>query len=91
MSNNGWIPIESAPKDVAVLVTFHEGDIPQEFHTQPGVMVAYWDAYYAPGGRGYSGYGDGWTDAHSGEGCHLHYGSPTHWQPLPAPPTGEYA
>ena len=84
---SAWMPIESAPKDAAVLVTFASGDIPEGQVTMPGVMVAHWDAYYAPGGNGYDGTADGWTEAHSGEGCHLHYGHPTHWMPLPAPPS----
>lgn len=82
-----WMPIETAPRDgTPVLVTFASGDIPSGQMTMPGVMVAGWDAYYAPGGRGYDGGCDGWVDTHSGEGCHLHYGHPTHWQPLPEPP-----
>lgn len=79
-----WQPIETAPKESAILVTFAAGDIRASM-TSPGIMVAYWDAYYAEGGYGYHG-GSGWTDAHSGAGCHLHYGEPTHWQPLPDPP-----
>jgi len=81
-----WQPIETAPKDASVLVTFTRGDIPEGQKSMPGVMVAYWDAYYAEGGNGHDGVGNGWTDAHSGEQCHLHYGHPTHWQPLPVPP-----
>src|SRR5690606_40885925 len=81
---DGWQPIETAPKDASVLVTFDAGDIPNAQMTMPGVMVAYWDAFHAPGGNGYDGSGDGWTDAHSGEGCHLHYGYPTRWRHLPA-------
>ena len=81
-----WQPIEIAPRDVCVLVTFDPGDISTDKPTMPGVMVAYWDAYYAPGGSGYDGRGDGWTDAASGDECHAHYGYPTHWMPLPAPP-----
>lgn len=84
-----WRPIAEAPKDAPVLVTFAPGDIPERQMTMPGVMVAYWDAYYAPGGNGYDGAGDGWTDAHSGEGCHLHYGNPIAFAPLPAPPTAD--
>lgn len=81
-----WQPIETAPREESVLVTFAAKDIPEGHMTMPGVMVAYWDAYYAPGGNGYDGQSKGWVDAHSGEGCHLHYGHPTHWQPLPEPP-----
>ncbi|WP_180859715.1 hypothetical protein [Stenotrophomonas maltophilia] len=82
---NDWMPIESAPKDKCVLVTFALESISHRDATTPGVMLAYWDAYHAPGGRGYDGVGDGWIDAHSGEGCHLHYGPPILWRPIPDP------
>lgn len=81
-----WKPIETAPIDVSVLVTFSDGDIPKGYVTLPGVMIAYKDKYYLPGGGGYEGDGDGWVDASSGEQCHLHYGQPTHWMPLPPAP-----
>jgi len=83
----GWLPIESAPRDVSVLVTFSPDDICPSKST-PGVMVAYWDAYYANGGGGYDG-GSGWTDATTGDECRLHYGEPTHFHPLPPSPQGE--
>jgi hypothetical protein len=79
-----WMPIESAPRDRAVLVTFPAASI-GKLITQPGVMVAYWDAYHSAEGRGYSG-GSGWTDASTGDECRLHYAEPTHWMPLPPPP-----
>jgi len=82
-----WRPIESAPKSGAVLVTFNAADIPKDSETQPGIMVAYWDPYNAPGGMGHDGIGDGWTDASSGQGCHLYHGLPTHWMPLPERPS----
>lgn len=90
-----WMPIETAPKDgTAVLVTFSPEDISIHPKTRkpyviaPGVLVAFWDAYEAPGGHGYCG-GDGWTVAYASEGTHLHHGFPTHWMPLPALPKGD--
>jgi len=75
-----WQPIETAPKDGGidaqrVLLLFANGD----------VSVAYWDLYYAEGGRGYQGC-DAWIEPVSGELLANQYNEPTHWQPLPPPP-----
>jgi hypothetical protein len=79
-----WKSIESAPRDVPVML-FIPGES-SDYKSTTDRPVCYWDEYYAPGGRGHSG-GDGWVVMHSDE-LHLHYSSkPTHWMPLPAPPT----
>jgi len=74
-----WKPIESAPKDndcARILLLFASGE----------VSVAYWDPYWAEGGRGYQG-GLAWIEPCSGERLDQHYDVPTHWMPLPAPPS----
>lgn len=88
-----WQPIASAPKgggaelvtDPAyvkppkILLCFADGD----------VSVGYWDWYYAEGGSGYEGDGHlAWIEPVSGEQLTRHYSQPTHWMPLPAPPSG---
>lgn len=93
-----WMPIESAPKDERevcdtpmprefnVLLAFSPDDVGQ---WSAGMCVGYWDAYYAPGGHGYYEGCSPWVIADCGETTNLHYGFPTHWMPLPAPPTKE--
>lgn len=77
-----WHPIETAPKDGAsVLLLFEDGEM----------SVAYYDAYYEQGNSGYDGRSDyagisAWIEPCSGEQIYLHYGTPTHWMPLPEPP-----
>lgn len=85
-----WQPIETAPKgggaemitDPAwveppqILMLFEDGE----------VSVTYWDWYWAEGGHGYNG-SLAWIEPCSGEQLSLHYGSPTHWMPLPNPPS----
>ena len=72
-----WNEMESAPRDVPVMLLFpadegskHEGHTP----------VCYWDAYYDEGGAGYTG-GNGWVIAFAGEQVYLHFSSkPTAWK-----------
>lgn len=82
-----WNSMTSAPKGQCVLVRFSNDVIPSSregFNTQPGISVAYHDAYYAEGGAGhYEGY-SGWVEPMSGEAVELHYSSsPVGWLPLP--------
>lgn len=75
-----WRSIESAPKDGSyVLFYFPSAE-------KPSVAQVYWDAYYAPKGRGHNG-GSGWIVAFASEDVRLHYSvEPTHWMPLPPSP-----
>lgn len=83
----GWRPIESAPRDKAVLICFARADSGGG-ETNPGICVAYQDAYYQSGGDGFYEGCSGWVIADGSETTNLHYsGPPTHWMPLPAPPT----
>jgi len=94
-----WQPIETAPKGGgAEMVTDPEWVEPPHillcFADEPEpvessrVVIAYWDWYYAPGGDGYRGDGSAWVIAFEGETTDRHFGNePTHWMPLPAPPT----
>jgi hypothetical protein len=86
---NKWLPIESAPKGGgAELVTDPSWVEPPRILIRFGdeaVSVAYWDWYYAEGGRGYRN-GFAWIEPCSGDPLDLHYTTPpTHWVPLPPP------
>lgn len=72
----GWQPIETAPRDgTEVLICW--ADIPQ-------MAVAQWDQDYAEMDFAE---GVGWRDG-SDYGCGGMIGAmPTHWMPLPPPPT----
>ena len=62
----------------------HDGKILLRFGNE-AISVAYWDAYYADGGRGCTD-GFPWIEPCSGEALNMHYGELTHWMPLPEPP-----
>lgn len=69
----GWQPIETAPKDVAILVCggfYCAGDYRGE-HT--GVALVHW-------------HGDMWEISEE-QNFYIYIDNPTHWQPLPSPPT----
>lgn len=77
-----WQPIETAPKDgTAVIIA-----VPDRAHTDFIVGEAYFDPEH---------YGDGdwwWAntdygDYHGGPVSEVNYNHPTHWRPLPAPPS----
>lgn len=78
---DSWQPIESAPKD-GTRVLFYDP------HSSVGVHAGCWDASFTSTDDGLSFRG-AWTDysVHSfgSEECNEYY--PTHWQPLPEPPT----
>lgn len=85
MSNNGWMPIESAPKNESVLVfaggqqyvAWFQDDATDPWHEE---------------GDAESAQNELWCVTDNKHGPYALRGSrPTHWQPLPAPPTGEYA
>lgn len=84
-----WQPIESAPKGGgAELITDPEYVEPPKIlllFPNGAMSVAYWDWYYAEGGRGYED-GIAWVEPVSGERVHNYYDNPTHWMPLPEPP-----
>ena len=72
-----WQPIATAPKDTdinsplyRVLLQFPDGE----------VSVAYWDKCCNHSGM------LAWIEPCSWEQLADHYGSPTHWMPLPQPP-----
>lgn len=68
MSNNGWMPIESAPKDGTRILGVING-ITSKF-----TVEMEWNLYRGEWHRP------------MGTGVVI---EPTHWMPLPAPPTGE--
>lgn len=73
---NGWWPIESAPMEGDVLVCWRSGE--RWFQA-----VAWWERSLA------FAEGAGWTDGSSdrdGDIVEIH---PTHWMPLPAPPSDQ--
>jgi hypothetical protein len=93
-AGDGWQPIETAPKGNGdqfesvtdpgyiappkILMLFEDGN----------QSVTHWDWYYAPGGYGHAQAqgGPAWIAVAGGELAHLHFGSPTHWRPLPKEP-----
>ncbi len=72
MSNNGWMPIESAPKDATWIVLGVVG--------RNEIMLGYWHRLF-----------QAWWGQTSANGDFRQWQHATHWQPLPAPPTGEDA
>lgn len=85
-----WQPIETAPKGGgAEMVTDPNWVEPPTILIRTGDgyhAVVRWDWYYAEGGRGYID-GNAWVVDLAGEPmANLGY-VPTHWMPLPEPPT----
>lgn len=85
-----WLPIETAPKGGgAESVTDPAWVEPPRILLRFGseaVSVAYWDWFYAEGGRGYRFEHNGfaWVEPCSGEPLDLHYSTPPDgWMPLP--------
>lgn len=78
MSQNGWLPIESAPTNVSVLVFLPNWD-----HYGPGIFRA----IHVDMGTGKRWHTTGWSigrDLPRDD-------QPTHWMPLPDPPVVEEA
>jgi hypothetical protein len=77
-----WQPIETAPKDrTAVIVAAPTMD-------QDGYIVG--EAYFDPGRNNLGDWwwaGTDYGDYHSGPMSDLDHRQPTHWMPLPEPPT----
>lgn len=81
-----WQPIESAPKDGSyMLLYFPEGarSLREDYDAQdwseyePAMMLGFWSGDNYPENE--------WThDFYEGISF---YGEPTHWMPLPTPPT----
>jgi len=72
LSNEGWMPIETAPRDGSAILLGHEG--------------AAFDGWWEADGRETDTGEPGWIDGlmnNIEEYTTLH---PTHWQPLPTPP-----
>lgn len=79
---SNWQPIETAPKGGgAEMVT------DQNYIDPPNILlkfdngkqaVCHYDWYYPK-----DGCISGWVEPISGDQIALHYGEPTHWQPLP--------
>ncbi len=82
-----WQPMETAPKPSPEPITdIASAQPPPRIllrFADEAVSVAYWDWYYAEGGRGYSD-GFAWIEPCSGEPLNLHYSAPPDgWMPLP--------
>lgn len=82
-AGDGWMPIETAPKDGTRVMLWMEPMNDARFkptdgpHAVFGTWVVWSDAMKREGVR------DGW----SWYGSPLHW--PTHWRPLPAPPAAQ--
>jgi hypothetical protein len=94
----GWQDIASAPQGGGaervddplwvepprILMFFGDEGLPADQCT----VIVYWDWFYAPTGSGYRDGASAWVIDHTDETVDLHYNTePTHWMPLPAPPT----
>lgn len=79
MSNNGWMPIESAPKDGHDILLSGLYTPFQSSCQFAGVFIGAWDVDV-----------EGWMVLGHDDAGQLIYANPTHWQPLPPPP-GEAA
>ncbi len=98
MSNNGWMPIDTAPRDGTLILLGHHGDEADDL--MPISTPGRWLEGYEDG-PDYMGHDDGFMDVEFQEfSCPRMFGAeryrtngfqPTHWMPLPAPPTGEDA
>lgn len=77
-----WQPIETVFSYIKEQNTEYTSDVKVLLLCGENQSVAYWDEYYAEGGRGYAG-GTAWIEPCSGEQIDNHYGPPTHWMPLP--------
>jgi hypothetical protein len=79
-----WQPIETAPKDGTSVLLCSTADVDQSWPHR----VSWWDSgpeRWAIEHRPRPDLGDGWTETVYAEFF------PTHWQPLPAPPSAEPA
>ena len=78
-----WQPIETAPKDAAMLLLLKRGH-PEDYHSR--VVVSFW-------GDRLSGLFDteencwlNWHEGFDGDSVWAVVSDPTHWMPLPEPP-----
>ena len=70
-ANNGWQPIETAPKDGLILMSFYYTN--DTFPTEQFTQITYW-----------SDSEKGWDGIATS--IRLGAITPTHWMPLPKPP-----
>lgn len=75
----GWRTIDSAPRDGTSIILAVTGGI-----NGPVIGEARW--HYADGGDWWWA-GNAPGDYHGGPISEINFGVPTHWQPLPLPPT----
>lgn len=85
-----WQSIETAPKGGGADSTTNPAWVEPPrillLFAHGMMSVGYWDWYYAEGGDGCT-HGVAWVEPVSGELLKDHYGLPTHWMPLPDPPS----
>lgn len=91
-----WRDIESAPKGGgAEYVTDPNWVEPPRILMRfgdEGTAIVYWDWSYSEGGYNNRGQRDAWIIDYTIETSDLHFSNkPTHWMPLPKPPTEESA
>lgn len=86
---SGWQPIATAPKGGGASRTDDPSWVepPRILASSPtlGLMVTYWDWYYADNGNGYINGRTAWVSP-DGDGGLWEHNAPTHWMPLPSPP-----
>lgn len=84
-----WMPIETAPKDGRKIILFYLNS-----HNLPRTVMASWLTADEAEETDWDGVGldagwyesiDNWDDYSQ---VAIHQGEPSHWMPLPPPPTG---
>ena len=78
-----WQPIETAPKDGQVILVV--SNFGGNFH--PYVGIAHWEGDCKDNDLWRAGMPDEWRDAEGRGDEILGFHKPTHWMPLPKPPT----
>lgn len=82
--SDGWMPIETAPRDGVVLLSF----IGHGENEAQNVAICYYDEDYGPCGYSEIAGGSGWVLSICGHPVEDQFlVNPTHWMPLPAPPS----
>ena len=84
-AQQGWLPIETAPKTGEPVLIWK----PDERMVGEYMMVAYWDDDYPAGEPGWVPVGGAHKQGYASSVTGTDQGYPTHWMPLPATPPSQ--